>query len=80
MNPFILYPQIIDNKKGRKTVSRDTIKMQAVQANTQIVIIETDVDGKILTFNKGAENLLGYRKEENGEHSYSRHHSCQKRR
>lgn len=31
---------------------------------TQVIIIGTDKDGLITTFNKGAENLLGYAKEE----------------
>ncbi len=31
---------------------------------TQVIIVGTDKDGLITTFNKGAENLLGYTKEE----------------
>ncbi len=35
-----------------------------LDASTQVSIIETDLNGTIITFNKGAENLLGYKAEE----------------
>ncbi|SHJ12186.1 PAS domain S-box protein [Aquimarina spongiae] len=35
-----------------------------LEASTQVSIIGTDRDGIITTFNEGAENLLGYRREE----------------
>jgi len=35
-----------------------------IDASTHVAIIETDVNGLICTFNKGAENLLGYSREE----------------
>lgn len=40
-------------------------RLQGIQdASTQVSIIETNSKGKILSFNKGAENLLGYTAEE----------------
>ncbi len=35
-----------------------------LDASTQVLIIETDLNGTIITFNKGAENLLGYKAED----------------
>lgn len=35
-----------------------------LDASTQVSIISTDINGTILSFNAGAENLLGYTKEE----------------
>ena len=35
-----------------------------LDASTQVSIIETDLNGTIITFNKGAENLLGYKAED----------------
>lgn len=35
-----------------------------LDASTQVSIIETDLNGIIITFNKGAENLLGYKAED----------------
>ena len=35
-----------------------------LDSTTQVIIIETDLDRNIRKFNKGAENLLGYKAEE----------------
>ena len=54
-------PRIAAKKKLQETVA----KLEGVlEASSQVGIIGTDCDGIITTFNKGAENLLGYTKEE----------------
>jgi PAS domain S-box-containing protein len=69
-NNEILYfvSQIIDvtaQKKAEQQLAETNTKMQALfEASTQVALIETDEHGLIRTFNKGAENLLGYAKEE----------------
>lgn len=69
-NNEILYfiSQIIDitaQKKAEQQLADNNTKMQSLfEASTQVALIETDVNGLIRTFNKGAENLLGYTKEE----------------
>ncbi|MDG2432161.1 PAS domain S-box protein [Flavobacterium sp.] len=66
----ILYfiSQIIDitaQKKAEQQLEDNNSKMKALfEASTQVALIETDVFGLIRTFNKGAENLLGYNKDE----------------
>jgi PAS domain S-box-containing protein len=66
--PLYFISQIIDitPQKNAERELADTIsKMQSlIEASTQVSIIETDKKGTITTFNKGAENLLGYSKEE----------------
>jgi PAS domain S-box-containing protein len=69
-NNEILYfvSQIIDvtaQKKAEQQLAETNTKMQALfEASTQVALIETDEHGLIRTFNKGAENLSGYAKEE----------------
>jgi PAS domain S-box-containing protein len=69
-NNKILYfvSQIIDvtaQKKAEQQLAETNTKMQALfEASTQVALIETDEHGLIRTFNKGAENLSGYAKEE----------------
>ena len=67
-HPLYFISQIIDitPQKNAERELADTIsKMQSlIEASTQVSIIETDKKGNITTFNKGAENLLGYSKEE----------------
>ena len=69
-NNNLLYfiSQIIDitaQKKAEKELELTLAKIQSIfDASTQVSIIETDVTGIITTFNVGAENLLGYKKEE----------------
>jgi PAS domain S-box-containing protein len=66
----ILYfiSQIIDitaQKKAEQQLEENNSKMKALfEASTQVALIETDTNGQIITFNTGAENLLGYTKEE----------------
>jgi len=66
--PLYFISQIIDitaQKKAEKQLAATNTKMQALfEASTQVALIETDKYGLIRTFNKGAENLLGYTKEE----------------
>lgn len=63
---FIL--QVIDvtpQKIAEQQLAETNSKMQALfEASTHVALIETDKYGLIRTFNKGAENLLGYTKEE----------------
>jgi PAS domain S-box-containing protein len=69
-NNEILYfiTQTIDvsaQKTAEKQLEENNSKMKALlEASTQVALIETDKNGLIQTFNKGAENLLGYSKEE----------------
>lgn len=70
-NNKVLYfiSQIIDitaQKKAEKELEQQALsKIQGIfDASTQVSIIESDVNGIITTFNVGAENLLGYKKEE----------------
>lgn len=69
-NNEILYfiSQIIDitaQKKAELQLEENNSKMKALfEASTQVALIETDTSGQITTFNTGAENLLGYSKEE----------------
>ena len=66
----ILYfiSQIIDitaQKIAEHQLEENNAKMKALfEASTHVALIETDQHGLIRTFNKGAENLLGYRKEQ----------------
>jgi PAS domain S-box-containing protein len=60
--------QLIDitaQKIAELQLEENNYKMKALfEASTQVALIETDKHGFIITFNKGAENLLGYSKEE----------------
>ena len=66
----ILYfiSQIIDitaQKIAEEQLEENNSKMKALfEASTQVALIEIDISGVIKTFNTGAENLLGYSKEE----------------
>lgn len=57
--------QIIDiteKKEAELTLSKVMSKNQAIlDASTEVPIIETDSEGIIQTFNRGAEKMLGYR-------------------
>jgi len=44
--------------------STDQILLHAILNNPQICVISTGPDGKIQSFNKGAETMLGYKAEE----------------
>jgi PAS domain S-box-containing protein len=49
----------------RQQIEETALHLKSIlDASTSIAIIEADPSGKILTFNKGAENLLGYSEEE----------------
>tara|TARA_R110000868_G_scaffold20539_4_gene86859 strand:+ start:4222 stop:7293 length:3072 start_codon:yes stop_codon:yes gene_type:complete len=67
-NPLHFISQIIDitqQKKSEQKLAETLNKIQGIlDASTQVSIIETDLLGTITTFNKGAENLLGYSKKE----------------
>lgn len=54
-------PRKIAAQKLQETLAKLT---GILDASTHVSIIGTDVEGIITTFNKGAENLLGYSKEE----------------
>lgn len=69
-NNEILYfiTQTIDitaQKIAEQQLEENNAKMKALfEASTHVILIETDRDGQIRTFNKGAENLLGYSREQ----------------
>ncbi len=56
---------ISDTVKSQKALQRSLKDLQSLlDATTQVSIIETDLKGSIKKFNKGAENLLGYKASE----------------
>ena len=63
-----LIGQVVDMTEtimAKKELQSSLNDLQVVlDATTQVVIIETDLNHKIKKFNKGAENLLGYKAEE----------------
>ena len=63
-----LIGQVVDmteNIKDKKELQRSLRDLQVVlDATSEVVIIETDLNHIIRKFNKGAENLLGYAAEE----------------
>lgn len=62
---FGTHVDISDNKKAALQLTETLNKIQGIlDASTKVSIIETDLNGTITTFNKGAQNLLGYSKKE----------------
>ncbi|HSM63368.1 MAG TPA: PAS domain S-box protein, partial [Gillisia sp.] len=67
-NPLYFIVQI--NDISDSVVAKEALKTSLnelqtfMDATTQVAIIETDVHGMIIKFNKGAENLLGYTADE----------------
>ncbi len=56
---------ITQEKQAKNKLQKSLSKLQGIQdASTQVSIIETNVKGIIKTFNRGAENLLGYHHKE----------------
>ena len=52
---------ITENREAKEALKQSLSELQGVMdATTQVIIIETDLDGIVRKFNKGAENLLGY--------------------
>ncbi|WP_323757107.1 PAS domain S-box protein [Roseivirga sp.] len=52
---------ITERKEAQIQLQESISKLQGIQdASTQVCIIETDLNGIIKSFNRGAENLLGY--------------------
>ncbi len=66
--PLYFISQITDitpRINARNKLTKTLAQLQAIfDASTQVSIIETDTNGVITKFNKGAENLLGYKGEE----------------
>ena len=62
--PLYFVAQITDitkNRASKEALKQSLSELQSVMdATTQIIIIETDLDGNVKKFNKGAEKLLGY--------------------
>ncbi len=53
---------ISDRKKIEQNLNHTLSKLEGIlQASSQVAIISTNNDGIITSFNKGAENLLGYK-------------------
>ncbi|TBW25780.1 PAS domain S-box protein [Gramella sp. KN1008] len=63
---FIAQIQDISRRKmAEKKLSQTLAKLESLlEASTQVSIIAVNKEGIITTFNKGAENLLGYSKDE----------------
>ncbi|PWL32034.1 MAG: diguanylate cyclase [Roseivirga sp. XM-24bin3] len=56
---------ITQRKHAQIELEQTITRLQAIRdATTQVSIIETDTEGIIQSFNKGAENLLGYESDE----------------
>lgn len=52
---------ITENREAKEALKQSLCELQGIMdATTQVIIIETDLDGIVRKFNKGAENLLGY--------------------
>jgi len=52
---------ITENREAKEALKQSLNELQGVMdATTQVIIIEIDLDGIVRKFNKGAENLLGY--------------------
>ncbi|MGK0488812.1 MAG: PAS domain S-box-containing protein [Candidatus Endobugula sp.] len=52
---------ITQRKQAEFQLQKSIVKLQGIQdASTQVCILEYDLNGKVIFFNKGAENLLGY--------------------
>jgi len=66
--PLYFIGQITDitpRKIAAQKLQETLAKLEGIlESSTHVSIIGTDVDGNITTFNRGAENLLGYSKEE----------------
>ncbi len=67
-NPLHFVSQITNNterKIAEQRLEDSLVKLEGIlEASTQVSIISTDNEGMITSFNKGAENLLGYKAEE----------------
>lgn len=67
-NPLYFIAQINDiteSVEAKKALKASLNDLQTLMnATTQVAIIETDLNGMIRKFNKGAENLLGYSSKE----------------
>ena len=56
---------ITENREAKEALKQSLSELQGVMdATTQVIIIEFDLDGIVRKFNKGAENLLGYTSQE----------------
>ena len=56
---------ITERKRAEERLAATSAELQAILDHaTHVSIISTDVEGVIQVFNKGAENLIGYRAEE----------------
>lgn len=66
--PLFFMSQIIDItplKKAELLIEQTLEELQSIyDATTHVSIITTDINGVVTNFNKGAENLLGYTKDE----------------
>ncbi|GAA3513271.1 hypothetical protein GCM10022393_28830 [Aquimarina addita] len=67
-NPLYFVSQITDISpriKARKRLQQTLAKLEGIlEASSQVAVIGTDTTGLITNFNTGAENLLGYKREE----------------
>ncbi|REL39179.1 PAS domain S-box protein [Rhodohalobacter sp. SW132] len=59
------YTNITSQKEAEQQLHETLKKLEGIlEASTQVVIVSTDPDGVITSFNAGAENLLGYTADE----------------
>lgn len=60
-----IFSDVTEKERAERELVQTKSRLQAVlDAATQISIISTDVDGKIVLYNTGAERMLGYTAEE----------------
>ncbi|WP_167596730.1 PAS domain S-box protein [Leeuwenhoekiella sp. ZYFB001] len=67
-NIYSIIGQVVDlteSKADKRALEESLLDHQALlEATSQIIIVETDRNHRIKRFNKGAENLLGYKADE----------------
>ncbi|MEC7784987.1 MAG: PAS domain S-box protein [Bacteroidota bacterium] len=73
-NIYSIIGQVVDlteSKADKRALEESLLDHQALlEATSQIIIVETDRNHRIKRFNKGAENLLGYKADEVIGHKY----------
>lgn len=67
-NPLYYVAQILDISpmvEAQKAQQETLARLESIlEASTEVSIIGTDMKGRVTLFNKGAENLLGYKRDE----------------
>lgn len=55
-----VYQDVSDKKEAERELSRTRNYLQRILDNSPLIIVTTDLDGLIVSFNRGAEEILGY--------------------